>query len=262
MERGSFIYNTDASILSLILFVLMLLCIYLGRLTGLRKSSLRNESETSTTGTIVSAMLGLMAFLLAFTFGMSGSRFDARRVIVVDEANAIGTSILRADLYPADQRTAFRNDFKQYLEARITFFEAGKHFDKINKSQLTADDVAKRIWDRAAQLSRNPDHYVASLQMIPALNAMFDIRTSRFIGELARVPDSIVLMLFIMLLSTGFYLGYSSASKGKLDWFVAVGFCLLTSTVIYITLDLDRPRRGLINLSTSQTAMVELRKLF
>ena len=81
-------------------------------------------------------------------------------------------------------------------------------------------------------------------------------------SDAARVPDSIVSMLFVLSLATAFYLGYSSAGKERLDWFVAVGFCVLTSVVVYITLDLDRPRRGFIQLTGSHQAMVELRKLF
>jgi hypothetical protein len=80
-------------------------------------------------------------------------------------------------------------------------------------------------------------------------------------GELERVPDSIVIMLFAVSLATGFFLGYSSP-ESKLDWFVAVGFCLLTAVVIYITLDLDRPRRGFIHLGGAHQAMLALRSYF
>ena len=134
--------------------------------------------------------------------------------------------------------------------------------EEIESSQSAATLAGQKLWNRAAELSHNPDNMVASQQMIPALNTMLDASTTRLMGELARVPDSIIWMLFILSIASTFYLGYASAAKETLDWMVATGFCLLISLVIYITLDLDRPRRGLIQLSTSQKAMMELREHF
>lgn len=261
MLHRSFIYETAAEVLVAILLVLMLVCIYAGRKVGLKRIKALPENEGST-GTTISAMFGLLAFLLAFTFGMSASRYDTRRENIVDEANAIGTAILRADLYPDEERTAFRNDFHQYLEARIHYFEAGPDIVEARKAKDEADTYGTQLWARATKLSQQPDRYVATMQMIPALNDMLDISTTRLMAELARVPDSIVSMLFVLSLASAFYLGYTSAAKGRLDWFVAIGFCVLTSVVVYITLDLDRPRRGLIQLTSSHQAMLELRKLF
>lgn len=262
MNTESFIYRTDTEVVALVLFVLMLLCIYGGRKIGLRRLQSHIDSEAGATGRILSAMFGLLAFILAFTFSMSASRYDTRRKNIVDEANAIGTAILRADLYTDEYRSPFRNDFQQYLEARIRYYEAGRNKEDMNKALSAANDNGSKLWSRAAQLSQNPDYFVASQQMIPALNEMLDLSTTRLIGEMARVPDSVVIMLFMLSLACAFYVGYSSAGKAALDWSVAIGFCLLTSIVIYITLDLDRPRRGFIQLSTSEQAMVELRKLF
>jgi hypothetical protein len=262
MLHRSFIYETAAEVLVAILLVLMLACVYAGRKVGLKRIKAYTENEGGATGTTISAMLGLLAFLLAFTFGMSASRYDTRRKNIVDEANAIGTALLRADLYPDEERAAFRNDFHQYLEARIHYFEAGQDIVEAEKAKTKADNYGTQLWVRATKLSHQPDRYVATMQMIPALNGMLDISTTRLMAELARVPDTIVSMLFVLSLATAFYLGYSSAAKGRLDWFVAVGFCVLTSVVVYITLDLDRPRRGLIQLTTSHQAMLELRKLF
>jgi hypothetical protein len=262
MLHHSFIYKTAAEVLVAILLVLMLVFIYVGRKVGLKRIKTQLEGEAAATGTTISAMFGLLAFLLAFTFGMSASRYDTRRQNIVEEANAIGTAILRADLYPDEERTAFRNDFHLYLEARIRYFEAGYDMEETGKAKEEGDNYGTLLWTRATKLSHQPDRYEATLLMIPALNDMLDISTTRLMAELARVPDSIVSMLFVLSLATAFYLGYSSAGKGRLDWLVAIGFCVLTSVVVYITLDLDRPRRGFIRLNTSHQAMVELRKLF
>jgi hypothetical protein len=256
----SLLVSTGAPLLALILCVLMLLFIYLGRKIGLRRK--KDEGETTASSTTLSAMLGLLAFLLAFTFGMSSTRFDARKKNFTDEANAIGTAIRRADMYTGTYRTAFRNAFKKYLDARILYYEAKTNLDLVDQSRMVADAYGKRLWTLATDLSRDPAYESATRQMIPALNEMFDIRTSRLVGELARVPASIVWMLFILAWVNAFYVGYSSAAKGTLDWVPALGFCILTAVVVYITLDLDRPRRGFIQLNSSEKAMLELKDLF
>ena len=98
--------------------------------------------------------------------------------------------------------------------------------------------------------------------MMPALNEMFDSATTNSYSELMRVPESIVIMLFVLLLITAFFIGYISEGKGRFDWFTGAGFCLLSALVLFITLDLDRPRRGLIQLNTSHQAIISLMDQF
>ena len=247
-------YRIDAIVLVSVLLIAMLLLIYVGRRVGLK---VHEGKEYGDTGTI-SAIFGLMAFLLAFTFGMSGNRFDTRRDNIVNEANAIGTALILADLYPDDDRKAFREDFKSYIEERIDYFETGH----IPGEGTIKVDHGTILWERAARLSHKQEYYLASQQMIPVMTDMLSLNTTRLIGEMSTVPDSIVWMLFILALVCAFYLGYSSGNKKYFDWFLAVGFCVLICVIIYITLDLDRPRRGLIQLSTSHKAMTDLLKLF
>lgn len=255
----SLIYRTDALVLVSVLFFVMLLAIFAGSRVG--KLRYLRQEENAGNGTIVGSLFGLLAFLLAVTFGMSGGRFDSRREAVTNEANAIGTAILRSDLYTDSVMISFRKDFRNYLEARILYYEAGRDEEKVAQSNLAADSLAKRLWKRATDHSKNNNDFITANQMIPALNAMFDSASVNNIREKARVPDSIVVMLFVLSVASAFYAGYISAGKGRLDWFIIIGFCLLTSVVIYITLDLDRPRRGLINLNATHQAMLDLRKL-
>ncbi len=258
--RESLIYRVDALILAAMLFLFMLLAIILGLKLGKARRHEDREESTSN-NTIVASLFGLLGFLLAFTFGMSGNRFDNRREAIVNEANAIGTATLRADLYTDSVRTALRKDFKAYIEARILYYEAGRDESKIERANQDADSIGRLLWQRVSLLARDKENMVQSNQMIPALNDMLDSGTARNTGEKARVPDSIVIMLFILSITSAFYIGYSSAGKGKLDWFIVTGFCLLTAIVIYITLDLDRPRRGLIKMDSNHQTMIDLRKL-
>lgn len=247
--------DIDTWVYSLSLFLLMLVCIWLGSKIGKRQAAKHDYTENESNKTIFGAVFGLMAFILAFTFGMSGTRYESRRAASIDEANAIGTAILRADLYPEEQRIAFRADFKDYLQARIDYLSCQRDDPKIPEYTQAQQNATKNLWDRAMILSVNAPSIIPSNQMIPALNDMFDSATSNDYAELMKVPESIVLMLFILCLVCSLFVGYIWGEKGKLDWYVTTGFCFLSALVIYITLDLDRPRRGLIQLETSHEAI-------
>ena len=258
----SLLLQTDSWFIALVLFLIMLLSIWLGVKTGQKRKKYFDATGIKETSSNTGYTSGLLFFLLAFTFSMSGSRYDSRRHVVVEEANNIGTALLRADLYPEAERLLFRNDFKEYVEARIAYYEAGADISKILIADSISQLISARLWERASRLSLNDSHTNATRQMIPALNDMIDITTTRMAGEKSKVPESIVWMLFAMAGISSFFSGYSATIKGRIDWLVEVGFCLLISIGIFFTLDLDRPRRGLITLDGPNETIIELRKNF
>lgn len=256
---ASILNQTEAWVISLMLFTIMLVSSFVGKLIG---NYIRNKKNADEKLTETSPLIALLFFLLAFTFGMSGDRYDSRRKIVVEEANDIGTAILRSDLYPDSVRTLFRKDFKQYVEARISYYQVGADLKGIIKADSLSQVISSKLWTRASNLSKDPVNLAATQQMIPALNTMIDVTTSRSAGEKAKVPQSILVMLFFLALISAFYSGYSEGRKGKIDWLVQIGFCLLVSLVVLFTLDLDRPRRGFVNLDAPNQTIIDLRKNF
>ena len=258
----SWLLRTDAWLLVVFLFVLMLIFISLGSMAGQRRKGKPDYHDNPSNNTIYGSVFGLLAFLLAFTFSMSGNRFDARRLASVKESNDIGTAILRANLYPDSDRAVLRKHFKLYLQARIDNLTAGPDIKKVEEATNRSSMQSEHLWSYAMDFSKRNNTTIITGQMVPALNNMFDSANSNKYSELMHVPTSIVMMLFVLALVAAFYVGYVSVGKGRFDWFIGVGFCLLISLVIYITLDLDRPRRGLIQLDTSHEAIVELMQQF
>lgn len=258
--KDSFLYKIDAIEIVCVLFTLMLVCIYIG-VKFARHKRVDGTHHDSNYGLITSVM-ALMGLLLAFTFSMSGSRFDSRKKEVGEEANSIRIAVMMADLYPDSIRTLLRQDFKNFLEARISYFES--HFDRsmLKKSLEESDHYTNNLWNRVSELSRNSQYVEASRQMLPALKSMIEISNSRLFDELYKIPSAILMMLFFFILIASFLLGYTSVGKGRLDWYIAICFCLATSSVMYFILDLDRPRRGLISLEGSHGIIVSLRKMF
>lgn len=263
---NDFFIKTEAWVLCLILLVLMLLFAYLGNKAGhlwrTKYSDPGSDDEKSGFGSLEAGLFGLFGFTLAITFGMSVNRYDSNRNFIVEEANDIGTAVLRSDLYPDSIRNAFRLEFKEYLEARIDYYEAGTDLKRIYAAKDAANKIAAKLWERAMFMSKQPGMLIPSNHMVPALNAMIDITTTREVNLKARIPDIVVVSLFFLAIIVTFVAGFGSRIIRRKDWIIIFGFALLTSLIIYITLDIGRPRRGLITSALGQEAMVELRQMF
>ncbi|MBS1657830.1 MAG: hypothetical protein JST18_07015 [Bacteroidetes bacterium] len=256
--KPTFILTHESWELVLYLFASMIACILLGIFIG-RKFYKEYEKE----GTVQGALFAILGLLLAFTFSMSLSRYDKRIDIIIEEANDIGTAVLRADLYPQAEREQFRNDFRKYVEARIAYLEAGTDTSKIRQSLKDAAVVSQLLWERATRLSKDSGTTsVASMQMIPALNNMFDIANTRWYMNWAKVPEPVLYLLYLLICICSFYSGYVLSSKKKIDWISVLGFCLLVCAIVHLIIDLDRPRRGAITLEEVNESIVELRKMF
>jgi len=130
------------------------------------------------------------------------------------------------------------------------------------KAKADAEKAGRRLWVRAAQQSKLPNMLIPSNQMIPSLNGMFDAAQSREIILRQKVPDLIVYMLFIAVFATCFIGGFTSGAFHPKEWIIVVGFSIVTAMVVYTTIDLSRPLRGMIQDDAGKNAIVELRKMF
>lgn len=255
--RHSFLNDFDAFFIVMILFFLMIITVWIGYKLGLKK--LKTDSKNNE---LSSSLLGLLALLMAFTFGMAGSRYENRKNCIIDEANCIGTAILRADIYPDSLKNAYKKDFESYLNSRITYFTSDRNEEKINTSLKQSAEISAKLWQRASYYAKDKDYFIQSNMMIPALNDMFDIASKTNTIYVSKVPESIVYLLLIFSIIISFYIGYNSGLDKKLGKKHIIGFCFLTCIVIYVTLDLDRPRRGLIDLNDEIELLNELKSNF
>jgi hypothetical protein len=249
-----------AQTIILVVFVLMFIAFRFGNWLFRWRKLRMEELEKSGFGAVEGSLLGLLALMLAFTFSMSSSHYDRKILILNEEANDIGTAVLRADLYPDSIRKEFRKDFKQYLETRIRFFESGIDLPKVYASLEESAKWQQKLWNRAAYYGRKPEYLVQTNMMVPALNSMIDIVSTRNTASRAKVPDIIFYILFALCITASFTMGYSIAHK--VDWPVKLGFAIMTALTLYLALDLDRERRGIINVAFVHKQMVELRAMF
>jgi hypothetical protein len=213
-------------------------------------------------GPVEGSLLGLLALLLAFTFSMSAARYETRRQIIVQEARQIGTAILRADLYEPSEREAFRADFKEYVEVRIACHDAGFDDKMITRNLNQSVAISTRLWDRAARLGRNPSNFISSNQMIPALNSMIDTVTTRNAARHSTVPDAIIWVLFILCAISSFMIGINRKESKSSMLVVNTVFALMISACVFLIIDLDRPKHGLITTEEMNQNIIDLRGMF
>ena len=251
MNEYSMLYTTHTTVLVAVLFGLLLVFTGLGLRVGKWRSAYATSTDEQSVA--VASLLALQGLLLAFTFAMAGTRFEARREAIVDVATSLHTAI---------ERQGFRQDLRYYLESRIEFAEAPRQRAAIAAALAHSEVYAYRLWARTVRLAPNPEHQIATEQMIAALNAVFEHALARQASMRARVPDPIVYLLFIISLATAFFTGYIGTNRRNFDWLAVGIFHLLVGLVIYITLDLDRPRRGLIRTTDMLEMLTELRQQF
>lgn len=260
MLNLSLLQSTPAIAIAATMFVLIILFYISGYRLRTRTLKRSKDSMIEDLGAVNGTLLGLTGLLMAFTFGMSNSRYDTRRALVIEEANAIGTAILRTDLYPDSMRAVLRGYMKEYVEARIAYYQAGGDWEKVVEENRKANVISSKIWSATATFARKDDVTTRTSELIPALNAMIDITTTRRAAGESTIPDSIMYFLFSLCLCSAFLLGYDR--KNKFDWIVVIGFALMMSVTLFTIIDLDRPRRGLITMDRANEKIVELRLMF
>jgi hypothetical protein len=258
---ASILSGTPTFIIAFALFIGIFIFYLAGVRLGNYQKKNNPDAKAEGVGPLEGALLGLLALLLSFTFSMSASRYDTRRLLLIKEANDIGTVVLRSDMYPDSIHREFKKDLQQYLETRIAYYNAGSDEVKMSKALTDATIISDRIWQRATRLSKGSSATIPHSLMIPALNDMIDVVTSRDSARLARVPDPIFWLLIILTLLGSLIIGYSKKEK-KNDWIVLSIYSLMTVITIYTIIDLDRPRQGIIKTDTAHQKIIELRNLF
>ena len=206
------------------------------------------------TGMLVGSILALQAFLLAVTIGMASDRFDARRAIVLNEANAIGTTYLRAGYLPEPASSEIRKLLRQYVPLRIVLTDAADLAADIAQSEA----IHAQLWAIAEDVARTTDQGDLVALFIESLNETIDLHESRVTARFARVPETVLLLLVAgSALSLGM-VGYSAGLTKRRSLLSAVVLVIALGAVITIVVDLDRPREGFIQVS--QQPLIDLQR--
>jgi hypothetical protein len=200
-----------------------------------------------------------MGLLIAFTFSSAAARIDTRRQLIVAEANAIGTAWLRLDLLPADAQPELRELFRRYLDARLAVYRQLPDFAAARAELDKGNTIQGGIWSRATKACQITPT-VLTAQLLPALNEMFDRAAERTAAIQIHQPTIIFLMLGVLALMCALLAGYAMAGGKSRSWIHIIGFALVLAMTVYVILDLEFPRAGMIRIDSLDQILVDLRQ--
>lgn len=215
------------------------------------------DSSSSQNSLLVGAMLGLLSFLLAFTFSISANRFDNRKASLLDQVNVIGTAYLRADLLPEPMQGEIKSLLYDYVTLLSKITDDQHNIEELN---VESEGIQAQIWEIITTLP-NED---ISPTLIPfvadSMNSVFDQHTHRYtIGVKYQIPGPIwgffYIVIGLSIVSVGYY---STGLSMNVSPFLAIILALTFSAVIYMIADLDNRDEGFIKVN--QEPMIQLRQ--
>ncbi|MEI6176178.1 MAG: hypothetical protein WCS43_04740 [Verrucomicrobiota bacterium] len=206
------------------------------------------DTAAGHSGSVQGAVLGLLGLLLGFSFAMAVGRYDTRRALVVDEANSIGTTWLRADFLPATHQREVKELLKRYTRIKLEDSKAATTREATTRSQVEIAKIHQVLWSHAeASAAEKPSPVTVSF--ITTLNETIDLHASRKAALLNHVPGAVWLLLLVVSGCGAWASGYGSGTGGLRSAFNQWVFPLLIGVVITLISDIDRPHQGLIGVS-------------
>ena len=240
--------------LFIVILLVVLLSVECGYRLGRYRRGRQEQEKEAPVGTMVGATLGLLAFILAFTFGLAAARFDTRRQVLLDEANAIGTTYLRAGMLP-ERGEQMRALLRDYVGVRLDAVRSGNVAEGIRRSE----NIQQQIWAEAdAVAEKNPNSIVVGI-FVQSLNEMIDLHAKRVqAGVRSRIPSPIWLGLFAVAVLSLAGMGYFEGLAGTRRSLAVIAVAIAFSVVIELSADLDRPQEGALRVT--QHAIIDLQR--
>jgi len=248
------------AVFALLLATGIIVLLEVGRRIGARRLAKEGETAAKGFGAIESAVFALLGLILAFSFSGALARFDARRHLVVAEANDIGTAFRRIDLLPTDAQAPMRDLFRRYLDSRIETYRKLPDMEAAQAELARSLKLQSEIWSLAVSSSQKSATPQAMMVLLPALNAMIDITTTRTEAAILHSPPIIWVMLGTLTFACALFAGYDMAGRKHLNLLHSGAFAVVLAVTVYVIIDLEYPRIGLIQMSDSDRVLVRLRE--
>jgi hypothetical protein len=234
----------------------VLVPILIGQRYGMYRLKKTPDSKDTQVGSLASAALGLLAFMLAFTFQIAANRFDARKQKLIEEVTSLRTTYLRAGLVPEPYRLNTKKLVVEYVDLAADF---GGDYSKLNQALSRSQQILDTLWKYSEALAEQDRSSEAYALYTSSVNDLVDAHHQRITYALEyRIPVAILWVLFIVeflsMLAFGYQFGISGKGSFRLNLLLATIF----ATVMFLIFALDRPEKGLAPLS--QKPMLSLQR--
>jgi hypothetical protein len=224
------------------LFLCLLLFVEMGRRLGERRMK-RVGRPPSSGGIADNSVYGLLALLIGFTFSGAAARFDHRRELVGDEANAASTTWQRIELLPAALQEPIRGGLRHYLDAVIAWYGTDS-FDVALIQPASVTRAQQDVWRRSVEACLTPEGEGARILLPPAFNELFDAVDRERMARRLHPPTIVWLMLGLTAMASALFLGFESAGAPR-NWLYTLGFTATVAMSTYVIIELEYPRLGL-----------------
>lgn len=250
------LYGTPEWVVALLFLGLMAMACEIGYAFGRRS---RAEERTKAMVPIIGAsILGLLGLLLGFTMSMSVSRYDARRRLVVEEANALMGSYMRTQALPSLEGAELRQLLRQYVDNRVRVSQNALDPKTLPQGKQEDARLQDELWSRAAALAqKNPQSVPAGL-LLESLDNAFSLENSRWIGFVAHLPDGVIYVNALMGLVAALMIGYDFGITGHRHALAEILSLIAITMVLTLIVELDHPHSGVIRVS--QQPLIDLQR--
>lgn len=256
LSYGS-LYSFNMWVLAFGYLVLFLLAMEMGFRSGLSVDRNTLERVNVPVLTIETAMLGLVGLLLGFSTSMAVSRFEERKHLVLEEANALGTSYLRTELLVPPHNKEMQALLCRYVNFRLESIKSGEDLTRIIASRKETTRLQSEFWNQVSVFAENDPHPVLASLLLQSINQAIDMEGARWMALHNIVPRSVMIANATVALLAASLVGFSFGLAGKRQPYSMALLSIAITIVLAVIMDLDRPRSGFIVVS--QQPMIDLR---
>ncbi len=235
--------------------VLFFIAIELGYKVGNTHTEDLKKLKEKMTSSNAGAILGLLGFILVFTFGIVYHRYDERKELVREEANMIRTAWLRTDFLPEKERADSDKLIKQYIDLRLRAVEVYS-VDNMHTNIKESNKIQYQIWDIASANASQDMHSQTGALYFESVNEMINHQALRIaVGLQARIPTAIWILLYVLIILGMFGIGYQASVSGssRKTWLTPI-MVLSFSLIISLIAALDRPDNNIMRVSQQPLA--------
>jgi len=244
-----YLYELNSILIVAVLFVLILLAQEAGYRIGRHHQRKTDKDVKAQTNTIQASTLGLLALILGFAFSMSLDTYNNRTEAVINEANAIGTALMRTHLLPSPYDSLTHRQLQQYIDLRLAI--SNTNDSTVAEQEVLADKteaLQRAIWDQAVKASRADPNPVTTGYFITSLNQVVVAHNERNALLAMHVPEVIFYLMFIVFIMSGAMIGYGSGLGQRRTNLPSALLSFMICLVVFIIIDLDRPMRGIVKV--------------
>lgn len=252
-------YALRTILLAAAFFLAFVLFVELGRRIGLHQLQVDGEGARAGVGVIDGAVFGLLSLLLGFSFNGAAGRFDKRRELVSLQVSTIARAWQRIDTLPSDQQQAVRPLFLRYVDALLDYYRDAPGTDALRETAALGS-AGSVLWTRAVTVCVTSEGEKARMLLLPSISEMFSAVEKERLARRIHPARIIFVMLTVTALAAALFGGYEMSNAATRNWLYIIGVALAISFAVYVIVELEYPRLGLIRIDAMDHALVELRE--